>query len=303
MALRNRTMARLASRSHGVVTRRRLLAVGFTTDEIRARLENGTLIRVHPGVYRVGHVAPSLEATYLAAVLACGDGALLSGRAAAYLWGLIKGPAPAPEVTAPTERRAATRRSARICREEAAKRRGVPITNVARTLIDIAGDDDLARACHEAGVKHKTTPRHVKAALARQPNAPGAAHLRAILVGDIRVTLSKLEREFLTRLEAAGLPLPVTNRVASARRVDCRWPDHALTVELDSYTFHNSRHAWELDHRREREARQRGDDFRRFTYDDVFERWPEVEAELRAECSRACASAPAPASSGACAAR
>src|SRR3954463_11678948 len=109
MAPQNRTaqekLARLASRSHGVVTRRRLLAARFTTDEIRQRVQNGTLIRVHPGVYRVGHVAPSVEATYLAAVWACGDGALLSGRAAAHLLGLTKGPPPAPEVTTPSQRR------------------------------------------------------------------------------------------------------------------------------------------------------------------------------------------------------
>src|SRR4051794_12905726 len=94
-------VARLAGRAHGVVTRRGLVAAGVSAAEIKARVQNGTLIRVHPGVYRVGHVAPSVEATYLAAVRACGDGALLSGRAAAHLLGLIKGPPPAPEVTTP----------------------------------------------------------------------------------------------------------------------------------------------------------------------------------------------------------
>src|SRR3954469_18574298 len=242
-------------------------------------------MRVHPGVYRVGHRAPSVEATYLAAVWACGDGALLSGKAAAHLWGLAKGSPPPPEVTAPTERRLAAKRSARVCAEEAAQWRGVPVTNVPWTLVDLAPrltQGELARACHEAGVKHKTTPRHVEQALARQPNAPGAAHLRSILLGDTRVTLSKLEAEFVRRLEAAGLPLPQTNRVASGRRVDCRWPEHQLTVELDSYPFHNSRHAWEQDRRREREARARGDDFRRFTYDDVFERPGATVAEMAA---------------------
>ena len=67
----------------------------------RAALRTGALLREHPGVYRVGHRAPSVEARYLAAVWACGEGAVLSGRAAAHLWGLVKGRAPAPEVTAP----------------------------------------------------------------------------------------------------------------------------------------------------------------------------------------------------------
>jgi hypothetical protein len=89
--------------------------------------------------------------------------------------------------------------------------------------------------------------------------------------GGVPVTLSKLEGRFLKLLKDAGLPLPVTNRPAGGRRVDCRWPEHRLTVELDSYQFHNSRHAWERDRRREREARVRGDDFRRYTHHDVFE--------------------------------
>ena len=96
-----------------------------------------------------------------------------------------------------------------------------------------------------------------------------------------RVTLSTLERRFLARLKAAGLPLPETNRPAGGRRVDCRWPAHRLTVELDGYRYHRSRHAWEQDRRREREARARGDEFRRYTYGDVFEDPRFMLAELR----------------------
>ncbi|HEY7618560.1 MAG TPA: type IV toxin-antitoxin system AbiEi family antitoxin domain-containing protein, partial [Solirubrobacteraceae bacterium] len=97
-------LADLAARSHGVATRAQLLAAGISTDEVGHRVRGGALIRVHRGVYRVGHRAPSVEATYLAAVWACGKGAVLSGRAAAYLWGLLKGRPPKPEVTAPTKR-------------------------------------------------------------------------------------------------------------------------------------------------------------------------------------------------------
>ena len=75
-------LARLAAGAHGVVTRAAMMRVGISADEIRARVRSGALLREHRGVYRVGHRAPSVEARYLAAVLACGDGALLSGRAA-----------------------------------------------------------------------------------------------------------------------------------------------------------------------------------------------------------------------------
>jgi very-short-patch-repair endonuclease len=98
----------------------------------------------------------------------------------------------------------------------------------------------------------------------------------------VRVTLSRLEARFIRRLKEAGLPLPKTNRVAGERRVDCRWPEHKLTVELDSYRYHHSRYAWEQDRLREREARARGDEFRRYTSRDVFEDPRFMLSELRA---------------------
>ena len=122
--------------------------------------------------------------------------------------------------------------------------------------------------------------------LARRPASPGAGKLRRIMWGEVKVTLSRLERRFLERLRDAGLPLPETNRPAGGRRVDCRWPEYRLTVELDSYGFHNSRHAWERDRRREREARARGDDFRRYTWGDVLEHPMLMMRELEAYFSR-----------------
>src|SRR5215211_9385318 len=92
-----RTLASLASAAYGLVTRAQLLQHGVSRTEIAHRLAKGQLLCVHRGVYRVGHEAPSVEARYLAAVLACGDGARLSGLAAGHLWGLLKGAAPPPE--------------------------------------------------------------------------------------------------------------------------------------------------------------------------------------------------------------
>jgi very-short-patch-repair endonuclease len=280
-----RVLGRLGASTHGVVKRAQLSRAGVTRAEIEQRLRTGALILEYRGVYRVGHRAPSLEAGYLAAVWACGDGALLSGRAAGRLYGLLKG-APPPEVIAPTERRVKgvkVRRSRRMDPRDATSWRGIPVTTVARTLVDLAAvlpEEALARACHEAAVRHGTTPTHVEAVLSRRPNSPGAAKLRAVLRGDVRVTLSRLERKFLERLRRAGLPLPKTNRRAGGRHVDCRWPELRLTVELDSYRYHHSRHAWEQDRRREREAYARGDHFRRYTYGDVFDEPKLMLAEL-----------------------
>jgi very-short-patch-repair endonuclease len=281
-----RELDRIASCGHGVVTRAQLLSAGVTAQEIRSRVASGGLLRVHRGVYRVGHRAPSTEATYLAAVLAAGESALLSGRAAAHLLGLVKGAPPPPEVVTRTERRidgVTTRRSRTLNARDATTFRGIPVTTVPRTLIDIAADlplDELARACHEAGVRYATTPNAVEAVLERRPSSPGAKKLRRVIHGDVKVTLSKLEARFLELLRDAGLPLPETNRCAGGRRVDCRWPEHQLTVELDGYRFHNSRYSWEQDRHREREARARGDDFRRYTWSDVAENPAQMLREL-----------------------
>ena len=193
----------------------------------------------------------------MAAVLACGQGALLAGRAAAYLLGILKGRPPAPEVATPGKRRVKGVRTRRTAPGHATVWRGIAVSNPARTLVDLAAyltEEDLARACHEAGVRHHTTPAQVEAVLARRPKTRGVARLRAVLHGEVHVTLSRLERHFL----------------------------YLLTVELDSYRYHRSRHAWERDRRREREARARGDEFRRYTYGDVFEDPELMPAELRA---------------------
>jgi very-short-patch-repair endonuclease len=190
-------------------------------------------------------------------------------------------------VTARTERRIEGVRTHR-CRflnaSDATLVRGIPVTTVPRTLVDIAAElsaDALARACHEAGVRYRTTPAQVEAVLAQRPTIPGGRTLRRVIHGDVHVTLSKLEKRALQLLSEDGLPLPITNREAGGRRVDCRWPEHHLTVELDGYRFHNSRHSWEQDRRREREARARGDEFRRYSYGDVTEDPRFMLAELR----------------------
>jgi hypothetical protein len=284
---------RIADHSHGVVTRAELLRAGVTRSEIARRLRSGYLVPVHPGVYRVGHRAPSTEARYLAAVKACGGDARLCGPAAAHLLGIVKGRPPPPEVVAPTKRRVkgvrTHRRSYPYRADEVTSWKGIPVTSPARTLVDLAAvlsEADLALAFHHAAIRHHITPARVEDVLARRPNSPGAGKLRTVLHGEARVALSKLERRFLALLRQAGVPLPQTNRPAEGRRVDCRWPDHRLTVELDSYRYHHSRYAWEQDRRREREAYARGDQFRRYTYGDVFERPERMLAELRGLLSR-----------------
>jgi hypothetical protein len=283
-----RMLGALARPSHGVVTRAQLVRAGISRREIERRVESGLLIPEHRGVYRVGHRAPSVEARYLAAVLACGEGAVLSGRAAAHFYGLLNGPTPAPEVTAPKHRNRSgvlTRwQPAGIHRLDVTTYKRIPITTVPRTVVDLAGvldSDALARVFHEAAMRHRVTPAHVEVVLARRPNSPGAKVLKEVLRGNTRVLLSQLERAFIALLRDADLPLPQTNRRAGSHLVDCRWPDRKLTIELDSYRYHHTRHAWDQDRNREREAHEREDSFRRYTWGDVFERPAATLSDLR----------------------
>src|SRR4051794_10675511 len=198
-----RVVAEMATARHGVVTRRALLDAGISPDAIKRRVHSGALLTEFPGVYRVGHRAPSTAARYLAAAEACGPRALLWRRAAGHLHELARGPAPPPEVVAPTQRRIEgilTCRSKRMDPRDATTVFGIPITTVARTLVDLAAVLEagaLARACHEAGVRYGTTPSQVEEVLVRRPSSPGSARLRAVLRGDVHVTLSTLERRFL----------------------------------------------------------------------------------------------------------
>lgn len=161
--------ARVAARQHGVITWLQLLAAGLTPRMIERRVQKGTLHRVHRGVYRVGHTAPSMEARYLAAVLAAGEGALLTGKAAAHLMRLLRGPESRPEVVTPSKRRiegVIARRSRTLSARDRWSRQGIPCTTIAATLVSLAeslSDEDLAKACHQAQVMYRTQPEDVEA--------------------------------------------------------------------------------------------------------------------------------------------
>lgn len=272
-----RAIARVASGQHGIITRGQLLAVGVGRSGVGRRVAAGTLHPEFRGVYRVGHRAPSALARYAGAVLACGDGAALSGRCATWVLGLLRGEPPPPEVVVMANRRVRgviVHRVRRLGDDEVRVWQGLPVLTVPRLLVDLAADlpmSQLARVHHEAHVRFNVDPDAVLAVLDARRTAPNAGVLRAVVAGDTPLLLSRLERGFRALLCLHGFPLPRFNRPEGAHVVDCRWPAHRLTVELDSFRFHNTRLVWERDRQRDREAHDRGDRLRRFTWRDVFE--------------------------------
>ena len=165
-------VARIAGAQHGCVTRSQLLDAGLNARAIDRRLERGRLIRLHRGVYAVGHVPPSPYASAMAAVLACGPGAVLSHRAAAALWGLIRWP-PTLEVTAPTDRRVtgvATHRSRNL--DHVTTHYDIPTTTPARTLLDlvpILAPASLTRAVNDARLRSLMSLADLDDVIARSP--------------------------------------------------------------------------------------------------------------------------------------
>jgi hypothetical protein len=266
------------------VTREELRAEDVTDRQIDLRIAKGVLIPEYPGVYRVGHRARSRESDYMAAVKAAGADAALICRAAGHFLGLLKSPRwPPPEVMSTSGRNPKGLKPKRVgVIRDVTEVNGIPVTTVPRTLVDLAAvldDEELARAVHMAHVIYRVGPKHVEAVLKRMPRAKGAARLRAIIAGDTKTLLSYLEKGFIIVLTRAGLPLPETNRFTDGHYVDCRWP--GVTVELLGFRFHNSRFSFDEMNDREREAYARGDQFRRYTYKDVYEDPTRMLAELR----------------------
>jgi very-short-patch-repair endonuclease len=214
----------------------------------------GRFVPVHRGVYAVGHARLSLHGRWMAAVLACGPEAVLSHRSAATLWGLKTG-GTRIEVSVPATTRSHRKgillhQPNRLDDRDRTRRDEVPVTTVARTLVDLAAVVDrrrLARAFEQAERQELLDIHALEEALT------GASGTRAIreLIAERRIvpeTHEGLERRFIEILREAKIPLPLTNVLVEGVLVDAYWPEHKLIVELDSWTFHRLRRDQEHDH-------------------------------------------------------
>lgn len=254
-AKRERGLATLAARQHGVVTRGQLIGAGLSRRTIDRRREAGRLRVVHRGVYSFGGARINLRGEWFAAVLAFGPDALLSHRSAAALWGLVRFRNPI-EVSSSRGRGKVVRgvvvHHGRIHPADRAVEARIPVTTVARTLFDLAEVVDerkLGRAFEEADRLNLLEMRALEDVCAR---GFGRRALRPVrrLIEEAREPVwsrSELEHRFALFCRERGFPPYEANVEVLGHEVDAFWPRERLIVELDSWTFHSHRDAFEGD--------------------------------------------------------
>jgi very-short-patch-repair endonuclease len=268
-------IARLAARQHGVVSMAQLDVAGIHERGRLRRVESGRLHRVHREVFAVGHRGLSKAGRWMAAVLACGEGAVLSHASAGELWGMLRSrrpPSPAgfdadTHVTVPTEARRrrpgiVIHRSRTLDPSQVTRRNAIPVTTPSRTLADL----------------RRTLPQPQFAAALRQaeylglPIGPGL---------EPDHTRSELEARFLAICRRHRLPKPEVNARAGPFSVDFLWPAAGLIAELDGYEPHGGRAAFEADRTRDTKLKLLGFTVVRFTWRQLTDGRADVAATLR----------------------
>jgi very-short-patch-repair endonuclease len=290
----DRTITVLAARQWGVVARQQLLDAGLSATVVRDRVRRGRLLRLHRGVYAVGHARLRREGHWLAAVLAAGPGAALSHRDAAGLHGLRPADHARVDVTTLRQPRAirgvAIHRTIVLNADDITEVSGIPVTTVARTLVDLAGlvpKDHLSRAIKEAERRNVLDVTQVEAVMARTRGRHGPGH-RALkkAIEDyaalgLSATDSALEDAFHRLVRDHGLPSPVVNANVEGFRVDAVWRAQRIAVELDGWAHHHTRDAFQRDRERDATLTVAGWRVVRFTHQDVTRRPDRVIHTLR----------------------
>lgn len=272
-ASRDRRIARVAARQHGVITTAQLAAVGLGRTGVSRRAAAGRLHPVHRGVYAVGHECLSDEGRWLAAVLACGKGAVLSYVSAAALWGMLRprqGPVEVSVAGDPGRRRRIgihLRRCPTLTPEQVTRHRGIPVTTPVRTIVDI----------------RRTLPRRKVRQAVRQ------AEVLGLPIGEAPEhdrTRSELERLFLQLCSRNTLPQPEVNATVGPLVVDFLWLKQKVIVEADGYRYHRGRAAFEEDRSRDVQLKTMGYEVIRLTYTQIVDRPRSVVRALRVALDR-----------------
>lgn len=290
-----REVAALAAAQYGAVSHAQLVEIGLSPWQIHREIDEGRLHTIHRGVYGVGHPALQRHGMCIAAVLACGDGALLSHWSAAWLWGLSdRFPSP-PHVTTPIRghRRATVRlhHSTILEDDDRGECDGIAVTRLPRTLLDIstgATDRRIETAAERAERMGILDTAEIEALLRRSGGHKGRGRLeRALAIYRTPAFVrSRAERLFLALVADAGLPIPAMNINVAGYEIDAYWEDHLFAVEIDGFEFHRTRVAFERDPLRVEDLKLAGIDCIRITARRIEREPDQVAARLRIHLQR-----------------
>jgi hypothetical protein len=287
-------VAELAADQWGVLSLDELRACGLTRDAVGVRVRNGRLHRRHVGVYAVGHPGLPLEGQFMAAVKACGPGAVLSHFSAAALLGLVRWEDRSPEVTVTSsgtrlQRGLRVHRTGALHVDDVTRRRGIPVTSPARTLLDLAAVlpySALRRAVRQAQSLRLVSLRRLTETLIRLGPRRGTRKLRRVLATGYQPTRSVLEDVVLDLLVTGGLAAPDVNvpLFIAGRRVvpDFRWPEQRLILEADGAAWHDHKLAREDDAERQALLEAHGERVLRVTWQQAMTRRSQTLARVRA---------------------
>ncbi|MGZ4169430.1 MAG: DUF559 domain-containing protein [Solirubrobacteraceae bacterium] len=282
-------LAELAAKQHGVVARLQLHELGFSSEAIKTLVARKRVTRLHRAVYAVGHARLTAHGRWMAAVLACGPGAVLSHREAAALHNVRPLGSGRVSVTAPSRHNLPGIRCRYVrtlhpddCDEVDA----IPVTSLARTYLDLAellNDRRLLEALEAGERQNKLDHRALEDVIARNHGRRGIKPLRDVLArmtDDPPWLQSHSERAFRQLIAAHGLPEPQYNVYVGGELVDAVWREQRLVVEVDGWGYHRSKRSFAEDRRRDRALVRAGWRVVRFTADDVTYRPEAVVAEL-----------------------
>jgi hypothetical protein len=268
----------LAHNQHGVVSSDQLREVGYTPQAIYHRIRTGRLHPLHRGVYAVGRPHVTEHGRWIAAVIACGAGAVLSHSSAAALWRIGSEKSGLVELSLPSLARRC-RPGLQIHQRPSLQDRdttveyGIPVTTPVQTLIDMAPRLDrpgVERLINEADKYDLVHPPGLRRALDERAGEPGVACLREILDRrTFRLTKEELERRFLPLASKAGLPVPLTGQWVNGFEVDFYWPDLGLVVETDGLRYHRTPAEQARDRLRDQAHTAAGLTQLRFTHEQV----------------------------------
>lgn len=280
-------LQRVARRQWGVVSLRQLGVIGFSANAVSEWVRAGRLVRLHRGVYAYGHDRLLIQGRWLAAVMTCGPGAVLSHRDAAQLWGLWHGSAARIDVTIPSRSGRVARRGIRIHRsgrlspEDVTVKDGIPVTTVARTLLDLADvlhRQALRRVITEAEYQGLFDLTAINAVVERNPGRRTAV-LTEAAGAKLHRTRSPMEIRFLAFLERHDVEEPETGVYIEGYEVDFLWRKAGLVVETDGLNAHATRAAVIRDRKRDRVLWRAGFRTIRLT-DDALDAEHEVLGDL-----------------------